>query len=209
MNKSVILVFSLLVAAGIFGGIIFAAINQQKVTPSTGKSPAQQIVLHPSITLKAYSDPSGFTFSYPDNLSIAQNEMDTSTYADLVLTTKDIEGMVHIVISDTKIALLDAWTKSFVGTTAVDSSLNGLKAKELKGSDGMRLGAIDQGVLFTIEVTPKGNGDYWTSVYDAVKESFSFDLPSQSSFQAQGASAPQGDGAGTSDIEFAGEEIIE
>lgn len=152
----------------------------------------------PSETVKEYQDEAGFSFSYPDNLSITKNEItDDSTYSDIQISSKDVSGSLNLKITDSKFKSLDEWLSSNKEASKdkpKEVKLGNMKAAELKTADRLLLAAVDQGILFTIEM-PLIEQDFWTKVYNKVLANFSFVLP--------GASQ------GSDDISFEGEEVIE
>ena len=151
----------------------------------------------PSETLKEYSDPTGFSFEYPDNLSIKASEKDSNTYADIQLSSKEISGSLNLKITDTKLKSLADWQKLTKGTS-VETKLGTLKALEITTEDRILLGAIDQGILFTIDI-PKLEEQFWMKVYEKVRSTFSFVSPA---LEDTAGSAWGG-------ISFEGEEVVE
>lgn len=150
----------------------------------------------PSDTLLDYTDPAGFSFSYPDNLSIVKNDLEGgSVYADIQLASKDLNGSLNLKISDSQFATLDDWlklNKAAYKEPPKEVKLGSLKALEIKTADRLYLGALDQGVFFTIEI-PLVEEDFWMKVYDKVLISFSFVSPEPAS----------------SDVTFEGEEVVD
>lgn len=161
--------------------------------------------INPSQTFIEYEDPSGFSFSYPDNLSISKEEVvDTQTYTDLQLFSKDVSGSLKLKIADSKFKTLDDWLKANQipsSNTPKEVNLGNLKALEVKTSDTLMLGALDQGVLFTIQV-PLLEEDFWMKVYEKVLSGFTF-IPANAGTSAV-TTASQGE-----DVTFEGEEVVE
>jgi len=167
--------------------------------------------IKPSETSIDYTDPSGFSFSYPDNLSISNtasadsdDKKDPNAYADLQLFSKDKNGSLNIKIADTKLKNLDAWLKEEQIPEAVkpeEKQLGNLKAYEVKTSDRLMLAAIDQGVLFTVDM-PRVEEDFWNPVYNKVLANFSFAAPEPATTQTTAAAS--GD-----EVVFEGEEVVE
>lgn len=165
-------------------------------------SPATDTQLTPSKTLKTYTDPSGFSFAYPDNLSLLNNELkDSSSYAELQLTAKGAEGSLILKISDSKFASLDEWIQKSQGKSSKEVNLGTLKAVEIITEDKILLGALDEGIFFNIEVPLSQNKDFWMAVYSKVLTDFSFVDP-----QAEGSS---GDSASLDAITLESEEVVE
>lgn len=181
------------------GGILIIKSAGQKVSlqnPLITQPEKKQ----PSNTFLQYSDPSGFSFSYPDNLSLTKNDIeDNSTYADLQLFSKEVSGSLSLKITDSKFASLEAWLKSNqITQTPKEVKLGNLKALEVQLNDRLILGALDQGIFFNIEM-PAIEKDFWLPVYNKILADFSFALP--------GETASQGNTA--EDVTFEGEEVVE
>ncbi len=174
---------------------LISPLNDQKET--TAK-------IQPSQTFKEYSDPSGFSFSYPDNLSLENKEIeDDSVYADIQLFSTGVSGSLNLKISDSKLKSIEEWVKSnSFGETPKEVKLGSLKAFELRLKDRLLLGALDQGVLFTIEM-PLVEENFWMEVYEKILADFSFTAPGQESTASQGGSSS------SNDVIFEGEEVVE
>lgn len=154
--------------------------------------------VEPSDTLKEYSDPSGFSFNYPDNLSLTKNEDDTA-YADLTLTSNDVSGNLTLKITDSKYKSLDEWVakeKQASVEEPKEVKLGSLKAYEIKTADTRILGAYDQGIFFTIEM-PLVEQEFWMKVYSKVTADFAFVAPEAATTES------------FSEVSFEGEEVVE
>lgn len=203
MNKKTVLLLAF-VAGMIILGVKLLIFPQQKtplLSPQSNLEAKEEI--KPSETLIEYTDPSGFSFSYPDNLSIVKAETEeASSYADLQLFSKEVSGSLSLKITDSKISSLDEWLKANkipASNTPKHTKLGNLKALEVKTVDRLLLGALDQGVQFSIEL-PLIEQDFWMKVYDKLLAEFSFVSPDTA--VSQGIS-------GSEDITFEGEEVIE
>lgn len=202
MNKKTIFFLGLALGAVIVAAKLIFFSSQQNsplFTPTVQKESTRQIL--PSETLKVYQDPSGFTFSYPDNLSLTNNEAeDISTYADIQLSSKEVNGSLALKISDSKFRSIDEWVKinkNDSSPTPKEVKLGNLKATEITTNDRLLLGALDQGIFFTIEM-PLVEKDFWMKVYNKVLADFSFAPPSPDSITSQSAG-----------VTFEGEETVE
>lgn len=181
----------LILAAVVLGFLVLRQSEQKKPVSSAISEIKKN---EPSNTLLDYTDPAGFSFSYPDNLSTVKNETLDNEYADITLSSKDISGSLNLKITDSKFKTLDEWAKLNKGEPA-EKKLGNLKAMEVKTSDRLYLGALDQGILFTIEM-PLLEEDFWMKVYEKVLSGFSFVAP------AATAAAPD-------DVSFESEEVVE
>lgn len=183
-------------------GILILNPFKQKNLPSPASLNLQQVAeITPSKTLKTYTDSSGFSFNYPDNLSLLNNELrDENSYAELQLTANGVAGSLVLKIADSKLASLDEWVKDKNSSAEAPKEVKfgNLKALQIKNNDKLIIGALDQGILFTIEVPQK---DFWMEVLDIVTTDFSFTQPST-------GDASVGDGS-SSDVTFDGEEVVE
>lgn len=199
-QKTLIFIAVLVVLAA--GGALYF-LSAPKKQASSPYSPEIIKEAKPSETFIEYTDPSGFTFNYPDNLSIEKSEeMDSSTYADLQLFSKDVSGSLALRINDTKLKSVDDWAKETAPQGApIEKKLGTLKALEVKTGDRMMLGAIDQGVLFSIEV-PLIEQDFWMQVYNKLLTDFTFAVPETTS-TAGGVSYD------SEEVIFESEEVVE
>lgn len=188
--------------------MILALWNRQKISLSSPQAnlSSEQKQISPSETLKEYSDPGGFSFNYPDNLSIVNNEIeDENTYADLQLFSKDVSGNLTLKITDSKYKTLDEWlnlNQAAAKEPSKEVNLGNLKAMEVKTADRLLLGALDQDILFSIEM-PRIEEEFWMKVYNQVLTSYSFVSPGQSNSTAGSVSTS------SEDVSFEGEEVVE
>ncbi len=186
-----------IVAAGLL--YFFSAPRKQSGSPY---SPEIIKEAKPSETFIEYSDPTGFSFNYPDNLSIEKTEeVDGNTYADLQLFSKDVSGSLALRITDTKLKTIEDWAKEISTNTPTEKKLGNLKALEIKTSDRLMLGAIDQGVLFSIEV-PLLEQDFWMKVYEIILSEFTF-------VATEVVNTAGGAGSGDDGVVFESEEVVE
>lgn len=195
VNKKIVII---IVLALIVGGTSILFLNRPK-SPLSSPLSTQTKKVVPSEIFLEYSDPSGFTFSYPDNLSITKKEVDESTYADLQLFSNEVNGSLSLKISDSQFKSIDDWVKSnTTGETPKEVKLGNLKALELRLKDRLLMAALDQGIEFNIEM-PLLEEDFWMKVYNKVLESFSFVAPQTSA----------SDTTSLDDVIFEGEEVVE
>lgn len=192
MNKKIAAVLSLvlIVASALF----FSNRPKDQLSSPLINQPKE---ITPSETLIEYADPAGFSFNYPDNLSLEKKEeIDEGTYADIQLSSKQVSGSINLKISDSKFASIDEWLKLNQGTKR-EVKLGNLNAIEVKTNDRLLLGALDQGVLFTIEI-PLVEEDFWMQVYNKILTGFTFTPPSQENVSFT-----------SDDVSFEGEEVVE
>ncbi|TSC86061.1 MAG: Uncharacterized protein G01um10147_999 [Microgenomates group bacterium Gr01-1014_7] len=187
----------ILLAILVIGAVVTAIVVLNSIKKSSLITPNLQESLkkhEPSETSIGYEDPAGFTFSYPDNLSIIKNDLeDDSIYADLQLYSKAVNGSLSLIISDSKFKSLDEWVNLNKGEPK-EVKLGNLKALEIRTKDRLLLGALDQGIFFTIEM-PLIEEEFWMKVYSKILSGFSF--------------VSQASATSTSDVSFEGEEVVE
>lgn len=198
MKKKTILIIGLI--SFLILGILVLNPLKQKSSVSSQITISEPTAVQPSKTLKTYSDPSGFSFSYPDNLSLLNNELkDSSSYAELQLTASGIDGSLVLKIADSKLSSINEWLKlNEAVKNSKEAMLGNLKALEVETTNKLLLGALDKGVLFTIEVPMGERRDFWMEVYKKVLADFSF-TPQQDTNSSSG---------GSSDVSFEGEEVV-
>lgn len=195
----------LLIALGIIGVVklvLFSPSKSPLSNPSSGQQ-AQVAETIPSETTKTYSDPAGFSFSYPDNLSLTKNDLTDASYAEVQLSAKGLMGSLILKITDSKFASIDEWAKSIkdVVGTPKEVKLGNLKALEIKVSSGLKLASVDQGVLFSLDV-PNSQNDFWMKVYNKILAEFTFAPPTNADSQGTVSSS-------SDDVSFEGEEVVE
>lgn len=197
--KKIVLISSLvivLITAAIWV-LFFRPQNNSLSNPSVSNTAVVEI--KPSETLIQYVDPAGFSFNYPDNLSITNQEIeDDSTYASLILNANGVNGSLRLEISDSKFKTIEEWLKLNQGDSK-EVKLGNIQALEVKTKDRLLLGALDQGILFTIEM-PLLQEQFWTIVYNKILSDFAFAAPESTNSSAVNSSE---------DISFEGEEVIE
>lgn len=175
---------------------------------STGlNNPLAKKEVTPSETSIEYIDPAGFSFLYPDNLSITNNltseTPDPEAYADLQLFSKDVSGSLTLTIVDSSYKSVDEWRKENSipeSNKSVEKKLGEMSAFEIKTADRVTLIAIDQGILFTVE-SPLIEQAFWMPVYEELITNFAF--------SASETVATSGSINSDSEVIFEGEEVIE
>ncbi len=181
--------------------VFFRPQNRALSSPSVSSNPIKEI--KPSDTLIEYVDPSGFSFSYPDNLSITKNDIvDDSTYSSLTLNANGVNGSLSLEISDSKFKTIEEWLKLNEAAAVAapkEVKLGSLKALEVKTKDRLLVGALDQGILFLIEM-PLIDELFWMEVYNKILSEFTFNTPTSTTTGADNSA---------DDVSFEGEEVVE
>lgn len=205
MNKKILIPFFILLIA-ILALIMKFTIKepiQQKNSLTNASVTITPTIKIPSDILKEYSDPSGFTFSYPEDIEIKNQETDSAAYSSLILTSPVATGSVNILVSDTKYKSIEAWQKNnqelTSGLEIQDAALGNLTGISFGSEDKLTQIVLDQGIEFKIEVDFETERNYWENVYNALISSFSFVS------NATNTSNTSTD----SDVIFEGEEVVE
>lgn len=185
-KKLLVAAICVLLAIGTVAGWLYLNSKAVKGSKEIQNTPPAKNL--PSKNLKEYSDDSGFSFSYPQDLTVDNKKgSDSATYTDLTMTSPKIPGQIAFKITDTKIKSLEDWSGG------KEITLAGIPAREVKTLDGLSTAALDQEILFTIKVSPEKEEDFWLSAYQTLISSFSF----------EGSSETGGE------VIFEGEEILE
>ncbi|MDP3973228.1 MAG: PsbP-related protein [Candidatus Daviesbacteria bacterium] len=199
VNKKLILLLVVIIVL-IIGIVLVLMRSQQKDSQSNPFAESTFTKITPSEAFIEYSDPSGFSFSYPDNLSLDKKvSEDEAAYADLLLSAKGVNGSLSLRIADSELDSIDEWVK--VNQTSFkedpkEVKLGNLPALEINLNDRIITGALDQGVLFTLEM-PKIEEEFWMKVYQKILTDFSFTTPEAESVVS------------SDDVIFEGEEVVE
>ncbi len=212
MKKLWIAIGTGIIAGGIGTGIYFgsALFTKKQSLPQYGVP--QAVDVKANLT---WNDPAGFTFQYPDGLTIDKHDEDKENYAHIEMTHKDHPGNIIIWAKDTNASDVTAWVrteKRFKDASILDTTLGEKPAKKIllaTPSSTLIVGAIDDEILFTIEASLDEEG-FWSKIHDEITESFAFipiasDKKSNSSSENVGSEQPRG----VEEEPFDEEEVIE
>jgi hypothetical protein len=130
--------------------IIFFAFLLSGCTLNNSSSPTLPaktlVTAGPTIKLLTWSDPAGFTFEYPEGVTINNHPEDTKNYANLTLTSTSFE-VIQITMADNTFKNLDAWVGK---SSAIDTTLSDKAAKKIIADGQTTLACIDGDVLVTV-----------------------------------------------------------
>lgn len=195
----------------IIGGFSVALIIIVFLTqkPKTPISPAKSIINNAPTTdaslsaqLKTYTNPSGFSFQYPETFLLTEKKInDQSIYAWVELTDPQKKGIISIKLEGSDLTKIDDWF-TITKKSSIKGEIKKVKLADLEGREFIAAGnltttlALDQGgVLISI------NTDLLLPAYQQIVSSFIFTQPPQTTTNTSG------DGSG--DIIFEGEEVIQ
>lgn len=141
--------------------------------------------------LITYKDTAGFSFNYPENLTVRDVSGDEQTvYSSLELSSLQDEEKMIIKVSDTTFASVDAWLKSKEATGAGSTreiTLSGMPGSQIQFTNPRRLVtiAIDEGIMYFIE-SPLDEAGLWSKIHNDIISSFTIDQTQTSSPQVGG-----------------------
>ena len=102
-------------------GIFFSQKKSQVIIPGEAVIPTPT----PAVESTTWNDPAGFSFQYPKNLTVDNNEDDDANYAHVELTNAAHPGNIIVWVSD----LPKKWPPE--GGMSIDTTLGGLPAKKI------------------------------------------------------------------------------
>ncbi len=154
---------------------------------------------------KAWEDPAGFSFEYPDQVKIDNHPEDEDNYAYLNLSHPDHQGKITIICNDSEDKDIASWQKNNEKVKEASSletkiaSVSGLKLA--LGENKEMTAFIDwDEVLYTISFEAQDQG-YWRPVYKHLLDSFAL-IPLEGETQSQFQDWLQ-------DFDTAGADIVE
>lgn len=159
-------------------------INKRPATENTQ-------IAQPQVKQLSWDDPAGFTFQYPEVLSINKHDEDKDNYAHVELTNSSQPGNVIVWAKDTTALDVNAWVKTekaFKDANIFDTTLGGQPGKRVLITTPRKviIGTIFDGLLWEVE-TNLGEGDYWQGITDTITNSFTFKpLPTQATSKTGG-----------------------
>ncbi|MBI3619609.1 hypothetical protein HY214_00450 [Candidatus Roizmanbacteria bacterium] len=185
--------------------VLFLLIKTYRRVPEGKKTtPVVSPVNRLSASVKEFTDPSGFSFQYPDNLELEKKEAaNEDVYAKMVIGSSDFLGSITVDVETSKYKSLDDWLQK--------NNLKPVKPEKLKlgGADAVQTtldgklvtAAIDQGVIFLLTTDYQSNKSVWLDATNKIISSFTFTAPA-----AAGDNASVGGGDSVVDE---GEETVE
>jgi hypothetical protein len=202
----IVVLIALVLAAG--GGYYYFKIRPQPIVSQLNDTPTPTPTSTVNeIIYKIYEDEAGFSFSYPENVTVSQKDLeDESIYSSLELTNPEYpEEKLIIKVSDTTQKTVDKWLKTIFKEEQIGSSeaklatLNGIKVNYPKS---LVFIAIDSNISFFVQ-SPKSNV-FWTNTFEKILDSFVLDIAPKTTTSTSGISS-----SSTSDIIDEGEEIVQ
>lgn len=188
MKSKVWIIVAVVVVLLLAGGGVFFFISSQKKTKeatSPVSENGRQLIV-PTSTLSStktltWNDQAGFSFQYPDGLTINKHDEDSVNYAHIDFIAGSGNSSVLVMASDSKYKTLDDWVKndkSMTSANIIDSTLGNKPAKKILYSNGgsISIGTIDSGILFTIGTMAYKDNEM-RAVFDRISSTFKFITP--------------------------------
>ena len=206
--KKIIFIFAALVVIG--GGIYFFTKNKKINSDISPLSKNQLSPTQPAISqnTKKYLDQEvGFSFEYPDNLEATKSEsLKDNEYVNLQMTG-NLTGNITFKAEDTTVkTVADYLIKnkfSTEGAQIIDTKIADLAAKKYLFKDKIWVLMIDQGVAYFFSADLKNESQFWTTAFEKITSSFSFEKITSSSSSSSTVDSGEGD------VVDEGEEVVE
>jgi len=163
--------------------------------------------------IKTYTDPAGFTFRYPlDVTVVSKKTSDETFYSDIDITSDSHEGNIQIRVKDTTLTTIKDWMKkeNFKPLTNEIKKIEfaGLTATQFTDNGKSITAIIDQKILFTISTDLQKDDAFWKNINDTIVSSFVFATTEEKITTLKQNSTPSTDGA-SDEIDGEVEEIVE
>ena len=209
MSKNTWIAVGAVIAMVVLGLVIYSLAKPKTlVTPSgnsVGPRPSPAVKMEVNSN-SSYLDSSGFSFKYPDSITVSDDTpADGSYYALVTLKNPADKMMMTVKVKDVTYKTVEDWlakdkeapkNPTILGKT----SLNGINGSQFAGSGKLITTAIDQGVLYLFE-SLKDDG-FWEKTHQQVVSTFVFTNPAESK-------SPSGGQSVGSDAVYEAEEIVE
>lgn len=180
--KKIIIITSVIVLAIILVTIAlrFSSKNQPTVSSLIQPTVKQTAIL--SSTLKEYRNPSGFKFSYPDNLVVSpKTTLEETIYAQLKITSASASGNIEIKIETNNFINLDEWFEKNAISTAEGEMKNitlaDLEGKQFTTPSQIVTVASDKETVTSIKADIYKEKEFWTAAQEKIISTFAFALP--------------------------------
>lgn len=199
---------AIIIIIGILIGIIILVLVKNSRTSQPPSSPPLQIETitspTPDVSLLNYTDPSGFSFRYPEKIMVKSKKTDSAVYSSLLLSGAGSAETITVQVEESNLNSVDDWFKGAKKTSVFGDiqkiKLADLDARQFEANNAKTTIALDQAVLFTISTDAKKGSDV-SNAYDRIIGSFAFAQPTQAvQNSSQGASNNSSDVVEEEDI---------
>jgi hypothetical protein len=203
MKKALIIGGIILVTLGIGAGA-YMYMNRSASDTVSPQSADASVSPTAAPKMLTWSDPAGFTFTYPDTVSLNKHDEDQVNYAHVELTNTGHPGNIIVWVKDVPpgVTTTASWVTKDASLSAgllFDTTLGGQPAKQIIITSPQKrevTGAVYDGALFYIETFP-GTDTYWKDIATDLTKSFAFQpVQDSSAASSQGAAASSGSADG-------------
>lgn len=172
------IIVGLLIGGTVSGAYVWRVKGNAKKTPRT----QLPLSLTPTpVSLLTWNDPNGFSFQYPEGLTINKHDEDKENYAHIEFTHPNHPGKIIIWGKDIPANVTDAasWVKSdtrFLGANTLDTEMGGQLAKKVMvtgNPQSLVVGTVYDRIVWSVEATLEEQ-EYWTSTLTSITNSFTF-----------------------------------
>ena len=141
------------------------------------------------ISWDRWEDPAGFAFEYPSEATIDAHLEDKVNYAKLEITKPGEKGRIMVICDDSQFLDIEDWMKKddlVKAGSSLETEIASMSAKRVALGEGREVaGFIDwDQVIYTIDLQPEEEVDYWRKVYNHLLDSFEL-IPLEGETQAQ------------------------
>lgn len=176
MKKFAIPILVGLVIGGIASGGYLLWIRNQSVPIEQAATPTPT-----PAPLLTWNDPNGFTFQYPEGLSVNIHDEDKENYAHLEFIHPDHPGKLIVWGKDPVRGVTDTagWVKNekrFTGAGVLDTEMGGQKAAKVMIEGVTRMlvtGTVYDSIVWSVETT-LDDLLFWSGVHATIVDSFAF-----------------------------------
>ena len=176
MKKFAVPILVGLVIGGIVSGGYLLWIRNQSVPIEQAATPTPT-----PAPLLTWNDPNGFTFQYPEGLSVNIHDEDKENYAHLEFSHPDHPGKLIVWGKDPVRGVTDTagWVKNekrFTGAGVLDTEMGGQKAAKVIVDGVTRIlvsGTVYDSIVWSVETTLE-DADFWSKVHTTITDSFIF-----------------------------------
>jgi len=184
-RKRLFIVIAVIIVFSGIGGSIYMVKDRFSSAPVTVETTSTTPTPTPVKSL-TWSDPNGFSFTYPDDVTVDKHDEDDKNYAHIEMTHTSHPGSLIVWAKDVPlnakhkpITTPDEWIaldNSLKEGAVIDTTFAGVTGKKiLVSADTQKIviGTISDNILFYIETTASDLA-YWNQATDMVANSFAF-----------------------------------
>lgn len=172
------------IIVGLLVGGIASGMYVWRVKGNAKKATQAQLPLSPTptpVSFLTWNDQNGFSFQYPEGLTVNKHDEDKENYAHIEFTHPNHPGKLIIWGKDVPANVTDAasWVKSdtrFLGASILDTEMGGQPAKKVMATGTPQMlvvGTVYDSIVWSVEATLE-EPEYWTTILTSLTNSFTF-----------------------------------